>query len=76
MLPTTALVMYETYFGHYLLSVRKCTLKCQQWRAQCKNFFARSAREVILYLISKTLVPPLARTPYVMLLNLLTVVDP
>jgi hypothetical protein len=31
MLPATALVMFETYVGHRLLSASRPTLKCQQW---------------------------------------------
>jgi hypothetical protein len=52
MLPTTALVMFETYFGHRLLSVRRRTLQCQRGRGErykVQKFFALSAREIILY---------------------------
>jgi hypothetical protein len=49
MLPNTALVIFETDFGHRLLSVKRWTVKCQQWGVQRNKNFTRSAREIILY---------------------------
>jgi hypothetical protein len=59
MLPTTALVMFETYFGHRWLSVRRRTLKFQQWGTKLKYFSLAALAKSFYTPTSKTMVPPL-----------------
>jgi hypothetical protein len=62
MLPATALVMFETYFGYRLLSVRRRTLKCQQWGYKVKNnFHELRSRNNFVPPLKKTMVTPLRR---------------